>query len=59
MLACGLIPSLGEGRRLIQQGGVRIDDEKVNDVNFSVALPESSEFIIQKGKKVFHRVRVI
>ena len=59
MLVCGLIPSLGEGRRLIQQGGVRIDDEKVDDVNLSVTLPESGEFIIQKGKKVFHRVRVI
>ncbi|MBN2880234.1 MAG: tyrosine--tRNA ligase [Clostridia bacterium] len=59
MLACGLIPSLGEGRRLIQQGGVRIDDEKVDDVNFAVALPESGELIIQKGKKVFHRVRII
>ncbi len=59
MITCGLITSLGEGRRLIQQGGVSVDDVKVTDVNQSIALPESNEFIIKKGKKVFHRVRVI
>ena len=32
MKKCGLIPSNGEGRRLIQQGGVSVDDEKVTDV---------------------------
>ncbi|MEX1376998.1 MAG: tyrosine--tRNA ligase [Eubacteriales bacterium] len=58
MLECGLIPSLGEGRRLIQQGGVSIDGEKVTDINFEVILPESNEFIIKKGKKVYHRVRI-
>lgn len=59
MLTCGIIPSLGEGRRLIKQGGVRVDNEKIMDMNHCVALPKSKEFIIQKGKKVFHRVRVI
>ena len=59
MVECGIIPSLGEGRRLIKQGGVRVDDEKIGDMNHCVALPDSKEFIIRKGKKVFHRVRVI
>lgn len=59
MLECGIIPSLGEGRRLIKQGGVRVDDEKISDPNHCVALPDSKEFIIKKGKKVFHRVRVV
>ena len=59
MVASGLISSLGEGRRLIQQGGVSVDDEKITDINHVIVLPESNEFIIKKGKKVFHRVRVI
>ena len=33
---CALIPSKGEGRRLIQQGGVAVDDEKVTDVYANV-----------------------
>ncbi|MFI3313854.1 MAG: tyrosine--tRNA ligase, partial [Eubacteriales bacterium] len=32
MLACGLIPSKGEGRRLVQQGGVSVDDVKVTTI---------------------------
>ena len=58
MVLCGMIPSLGEGKRLIKQGGVRVDDEKVMDMNGEVTLPDSKEFIIKKGKKVFHRVKV-
>jgi len=59
MLICGIIPSLGEGRRLVKQGGVRVDDKKISDMNFEVTLPKSKEFVIRKGKKVFHRVRII
>lgn len=59
MVTCGIIPSLGEGRRLIKQNGVSVDDVKIGDMNYCVELPDSKEFIIKKGKKVFHRVRVI
>ena len=54
---CSLIPSNGEGRRLIQQGGVSVDDEKVADVyaNISVSAFEKGYVIIKKGKKVFHK----
>lgn len=58
MTVCGLTASLGEGRRLVKQGGVRIDDEKVTDMNHEVQLPDGGEFIIRKGKKVFHKVIV-
>ena len=37
MKKCGLIPSIGEGRRLIQHGGGSVDDEKVSDVYAKVA----------------------
>ncbi len=56
MVKCGLTKSNGEGRRLVQQGGVRVDDEKITDANYVVPLPESGELLIRKGKKVFHRV---
>ena len=57
MKKCGLIPSNGEGRRLIQQGGVSVDDEKVADVYAKVAKSdfEKGYVVIKKGKKVYHK----
>ena len=57
MKKCGLIPSNGEGRRLIQQGGVSVDDEKVTDVYAKVAKSdfEKGYVVIKKGKKVCHK----
>ena len=53
-----LIPSKGEGRRLIQQNGLSINDNKVTDVNMVLdnSLIGDKGMIIKKGKKVFHRV---
>ena len=58
MLAAKLIPSKGEGRRLVQQGGVSVDGEKVTDINLVISASsiENNEFIIKKGKKVFHKI---
>ena len=60
MLKCGLVPSKKEARRLIEQGGVELDGEKVTDVNASVTGERlSGEGVtIKKGKKVFHRAMV-
>ncbi len=57
MKKCGLISSNGEGRRLIQQGGVSVDDEKVTDVYAKVAKSdfEKGYVVIKKGKKVYHK----
>ena len=57
LVACGLAPSKGEARRLVQQGGVSVNDEKVTDVNAALAqeLFSGEGVIIKKGKKVFHR----
>ena len=57
MKKCGLIPSNGEGIRLIQQGGVSVDDEKVTDVYAKVAKSdfEKGYVVIKKGKKVYHK----
>lgn len=58
MLIAKLIPSKGEGRRLVQQGGVSIDGNKVTDFNLAVTedMFNSNELIIKKGKKVFHKI---
>ncbi|MCR4581315.1 MAG: tyrosine--tRNA ligase [Bacilli bacterium] len=48
MMAAELIPSKSEGRRLVEQGGVSIDNEKVTDPKFEV---DKEEFVLAKGKK--------
>ena len=48
-----LAPSKGEGRRLVQQGGISVDDVKITDPNAKITL--DSEVVIKKGKKVFHK----
>ena len=59
LTACGLCASNGEARRLVQQGGISINDTKVTAVD---TVLECSAFsgdgvVIKKGKKVFHRAR--
>ena len=57
LVACGLAPSKGEARRLVQQGGVSVNDQKVTDIDakFGCELFLGEGLIIKKGKKVFHR----
>ena len=57
MVLVKLIPSKGEGRRLITQGGVSVDDEKITDPTYAVSKEKLQEgIVIKKGKKVFHKV---
>ena len=60
MVACGLCASNGEARRLIQQGGIAVNDQKVAgiDVSFDMEQFSGDGVIIKKGKKVFHRAFV-
>ena len=55
MVAAGVAKSKGEARRLIEQGGVSVDESKVTDVN--APLP-STEFVLHKGKKVHLKIIV-
>lgn len=56
----GLTKSNGEGRRLVQQGGIRVNDERVEDFNRTITLEdfENGELMLRKGKKVYHQVRI-
>ncbi|SDN98028.1 tyrosine--tRNA ligase [Halobacillus aidingensis] len=51
----GLLPSKSEGRRMIKNGGVRIDQEKVTDVNQTVQVTDG--VVVQVGKRKFVRLR--
>ncbi|MGN0613621.1 MAG: tyrosine--tRNA ligase [Porcipelethomonas sp.] len=53
LVKTGLTSSNGEGRRLVQQGGISVNDEKVTDPASKIDL--TNEVIIKKGKKVFHK----
>ncbi len=48
--------SNGEARRLIQQGGVSIDGEKVDDPNHEVAVTADTDFVLKVGKRKFGRI---
>lgn len=58
---CKLIPSRGEGRRLVQQGGVKVNGEKVTDIGAVITsdmCDDDGIIMIQKGKKTFHQLKI-
>lgn len=58
LLEAKLIPSKGEGRRLITQGGISIDSAKVTDPAMVVTMDifNDGKIIVKKGKKVYHKI---
>ncbi|QNO13725.1 tyrosine--tRNA ligase [Alkalicella caledoniensis] len=56
----GLIASKSEGRRLVQQGGVSVEGEKITDINQLITVENFNEntIMIKKGKKVYHQVTI-
>ena len=56
LLACKLAPSKSEARRLVQQGGVFADDEKVASIDVSFTAEQLKQGVkLRKGKKVYHK----
>ncbi|MBQ3103910.1 MAG: tyrosine--tRNA ligase, partial [Oscillospiraceae bacterium] len=57
LVKCGLCASKGEARRLVQQGGISVNGEKVTAIETTFSCDDCSGdgAIIKKGKKVFHR----
>ena len=56
LVQCNLASSKGEAKRLIQQGGVTIDDKKITDFNYKIKKEELNlGIVIKKGKKVYHK----
>ena len=54
LVATGLFPSKSEARRMVEQGGIQINSEKITDPKFIVNV--SDEIMVQKGKKTFLKV---
>ena len=59
LTACGLCASNGEARRLVQQGGVTVNDRKADAADtFDRDDFTGDGLVIKKGKKVYHRARI-
>lgn len=58
MVRCKLVSSKGEARRLIDQGGVTVNDVKVSGATqvYTASDVKKGDFVIKKGKKTFHKV---
>ena len=56
LTASGLAPSKGEARRLVQQGGVSVNDERISDVNYKITVGDG--VVLRKGKKQFVKLTV-
>lgn len=58
IITCGIAPSKGQARTLINQGGISLNDEKITDVNYVLSESDFKDgyAILKKGKKVFHKM---
>lgn len=60
LVMTGLAPSKGEARRLITQGGVLVEDSKVESIELVIGISDlkDEKLMIKKGKKTYHRIKV-
>ncbi len=56
LVKTGLAPSMSEARRLIQQGGISVNEKKITDTKAQIKI--EGEVILRKGKKVYHKVTI-
>ncbi len=61
MIKAGIAKSKGECRRLIEQGGVSVDDEKVADIFKALTVSDFDKgyVVVKKGKKVFYKAKLL
>ena len=61
LVKCGLAASKGEARRLVQQGGVTVNDQKIDSIDAAFGCEQftGDGVVIRKGKKVFHRAVLV
>ena len=55
-----IAPSKGQARKLIEQGGITLNDEKINDTNYKLSDKDFKQgsAIIRKGKKTYHKLEI-
>lgn len=58
LLSAGIIPSKGEGKRLIQQGGLYVNDEKITDIDIPASedMFKDGKMLVRKGKKTYNQI---
>ena len=58
LAATKIVPSKGEGRRLIQQGGLTVNDVKITDVNAVVSQKDfiNGNMMVKRGKKSYNKI---
>lgn len=58
IVSCGLVPSKSEGRRLINQGGLHVEDKKVESLDLLITYQDfkDNSLLLRKGKKTYHKV---
>ncbi len=58
IILSNIAPSKGQARKLIEQGGITLNEEKITDINFMLSDKDFKEgyAIIKKGKKVYHKL---
>ncbi len=58
LMKAEITKSRGEGRRLVQQGGISVDDAKVTDfaMSFAQSALKETPIVVKKGKKIFHKI---
>jgi len=61
LIETGLTSSKSEGRRLIQQGGIYVENDRVDDFNLKISAKDfkDDKLMIRKGKKVYHQIRLV
>ena len=61
LVLAGILESKAEGRRLLSQGGLTIDGEKISDLGYTIprtTLASSDGVLIRKGKKHYYRLKI-
>ena len=60
IITAGMAPSKGQARTLISQGGITLNDNKIEDVNYILSEKDFKDgfAILRKGKKVYHKLEL-
>lgn len=58
IIKAGIVPSKGQARTLITQGGISLNDEKITDINYMLSDNDFKDgyAILKKGKKIFYKI---
>ena len=52
----GILPSRGEAKRLVRQGGISIDGQKIEDIGLTIALAQEDTAVLKIGKRKFYKL---